>query len=287
MGLAPRKFGRLFGDAEGARLAVFELAVGRAAARIVPESRAAPRWLDAVRAATAAFLRFVEDEPALGHVLALSSLGAEERLIRRRMEVLDVLVDAIDAGDRERRRGVPRQPRVIAEGVVGALAAVAQRHLLSERTQPPIELYGSLVSIAVLPYLGAAVARRELGRPAPRRAEQRAAERAGRSRPAAGRGGRRLTYRSARVLAVIGAHPGASNSEVAARAGIVDQGQASKLLARLRDGGLVELARGAPARGTPNAWRLTEAGRRAAEDAQPSVNSIERGVPESGARVSR
>src|SRR6185312_8033312 len=52
----------------------------------------------------------------------------------------------------------------------------------------------------------------------------------------------RFTYRTARVLAVIAADPGASNKHVGAVAGITDQGQTSKLLTRLQRAGLIENA---------------------------------------------
>jgi DNA-binding MarR family transcriptional regulator len=72
----------------------------------------------------------------------------------------------------------------------------------------------------------------------------------------------RLTYRTMCALAVIAAKPGLSNSEISERVGISDQGQISKLLARLARNGLIEnTGRGWP-RGTSNAWRLTPAGRR-------------------------
>jgi hypothetical protein len=76
----------------------------------------------------------------------------------------------------------------------------------------------------------------------------------------------RLTYRAGRVLATIGdwvpAHGGAhpSNRAVALGAEIEDEGQASKLLKRLRAYGLIEnVGEGRPA-GAPNAWRLTTSG---------------------------
>jgi hypothetical protein len=46
-------------------------------------------------------------------------------------------------------------------------------------------------------------------------------------------------YRSARVLAVIAAQPGASNREVADGAEVSDEGQISRLLARLKNLGLI------------------------------------------------
>jgi DNA-binding PadR family transcriptional regulator len=70
----------------------------------------------------------------------------------------------------------------------------------------------------------------------------------------------RLTYRTVRVLMGIAGHPGASNRTVAHASGISDQGQISKLLARLESLGLAEnTGRGHP-KGAPNAWRLTARG---------------------------
>jgi DNA-binding MarR family transcriptional regulator len=73
--------------------------------------------------------------------------------------------------------------------------------------------------------------------------------------------GVRLTYRTTRVMAVIGAQAGLSNARVAERAGISDQGQVSKLLARLKRQGLIENTGAGQASGSANAWRLTRAGR--------------------------
>ncbi len=71
----------------------------------------------------------------------------------------------------------------------------------------------------------------------------------------------RLTYRTARVLAVIAAQPGLSNREVSGRAGISDEGQISKLLARLARLGLIENTGEGHTKGATNAWRLTPRGR--------------------------
>ncbi|MGA9305249.1 MAG: hypothetical protein WBW31_07600, partial [Candidatus Sulfotelmatobacter sp.] len=54
--------------------------------------------------------------------------------------------------------------------------------------------------------------------------------------------------------------PGASNRQVGVDADVPDQGQISKLLARLERLGLVANV-GASAAGSANAWRLTERGR--------------------------
>jgi hypothetical protein len=70
----------------------------------------------------------------------------------------------------------------------------------------------------------------------------------------------RSTYRTARVLSAIATNPGASNRAVAAAAGIVDEGQASKLLKRLECLVLIENMVPDRAPGEANAWRLTARG---------------------------
>lgn len=70
----------------------------------------------------------------------------------------------------------------------------------------------------------------------------------------------RLTYRTMRVLQAVAATPGGSNRHIADGSGITDQGQISKLLARLHGLRLIENT-GLPAtRGTPNSWVLTNRG---------------------------
>jgi hypothetical protein len=128
--------------------------------------------------------------------------------------------------------------------------------MLSADERPPKDLFGSLAGIIVLPYLGASVARREMVRPAPPPRSLRPAP----GGEGAGASTKRLTYRTTRVLRAIGDYPGASNREVAERAGVVDQGQISKLLGRLEAQGLIEKIGEARTRGAPNSWALTERG---------------------------
>ena len=71
-----------------------------------------------------------------------------------------------------------------------------------------------------------------------------------------------LGYRSSTALAVIAAQPGLNNREVAEAAGVSDQGQISRLLARLQGLGLIG-NRGQWCPGQPHSWRLTARGRRA------------------------
>jgi DNA-binding MarR family transcriptional regulator len=108
----------------------------------------------------------------------------------------------------------------------------------------------------VLPYLGPAAARKELSRPVPKVPVKR--DRG--ERDPISRLDMRLTYRTVRVLLAVAAQPGDSNRGVAARAGIGDQGQISKLLARLEKLGLVLNKSAMPGTGAPNVWVLSKQG---------------------------
>jgi hypothetical protein len=154
-------------------------------------------------------------------------------------------------------------PPLTAESVVGGVLAVLHARLLEPDPGPRAaarprmeDLTGPLMSMIVLPYLGAAAARKELERPLPKRPV---------STPPALRDPlrdleMRLTYRTVRVLMAVAEEPGSSNRAVGARAGIPDQGQISKLLTRLHSLGLIDNTAAASARGAPNAWTLTVRG---------------------------
>jgi AcrR family transcriptional regulator len=255
-------FAEMFADREACLLAAFELGVERASSRIVPPYQAQSRWLDAIKLGLVSFLRFLEEEPALGGLCVVYAIGGGTELLRRRMQILETLSAAVDRGGLEVPAGKQRPPAVIAEGLVGAVLSLIQNRLLADEQRPLMELFGPLVSIVVLPYLGAGAARRELTRPPPR-------IRLGVASAPLGVGGvaqedldTRLTYRTARVLSAIGDYPGASNREVAEHAGIVDQGQISKLLSRLEARKLIAKTGESRSRGAPNSWRLTERGER-------------------------
>jgi hypothetical protein len=124
-------------------------------------------------------------------------------------------------------------------------------------TRPLLDLLGPLMGMIVLPYMGQAAAAKELERPAPK--PRRGVVARGTRDPLEGLD-MRLTYRTVRVLMAIAGHTGASNRQVATASGIADQGQISKLLARLDGLGLIHNTGEGHPKGSPNAWRLTARG---------------------------
>jgi DNA-binding MarR family transcriptional regulator len=168
-----------------------------------------------------------------------------------------------------------------AEGVVGAVCGVIHSRLLESRPDPLLGLLGPLMATIVLPYRGQQAAAAELARatsePAPARSVRRDGP-SGESKAHNGLSGLiqgssvpaefRPTLRTFTVLSAIAERPGLNNREVADAAGIVDQGQISRLLWRLEDQGLVQNT-GGRAQGTPKAWSLTPLGQQALRASRP------------------
>jgi DNA-binding MarR family transcriptional regulator len=72
--------------------------------------------------------------------------------------------------------------------------------------------------------------------------------------------GFRLTVRTHLVLIAVAEHTGGSNREIADAAGVHDQGQISKMLARLNDRGLIRDTANPTSAGHAKAWQLTPQG---------------------------
>jgi AcrR family transcriptional regulator/DNA-binding MarR family transcriptional regulator len=274
-GVSRRLFYELFADVEDCFLATFDWGVEQARLLAVDAYTAERSWREGIRAGLGALLRFFDERPLIAQLCVVHAAGGGPRVLGRRSQVIAELCEVVDRGQTEVSNGrVP--PPVVAEGVVGAVLAVLYTRMLARgagagessagepggQSPPLIELHGELMSLIVLPYLGGKVAGNELQKSAPpARAQERSIAPELASRSQNERPGARLTYRTVRVLMTIADLPGGSNREVAERAGIVDQGQISKLLTRLEYQGLiVNRDSDSTARGTPNSWWLTERG---------------------------
>ncbi len=263
-GVSRRTFYDLFADREECFLAAFEEAIDRVSSLVVAAYEGEGTWRERSRAGLWALLQWLDEDPATARLCIVESLAAGPRVLERRAVVLRALVAAIDEGRNTpgSRGGGPRRkattlPPLTAEGIVGAVLSVIHTRLCEPKTKPLTGLLGELMGVIVLPYLGQAAAQKELHKPAPQ--IQTTTTRASRD-PLDGLD-MRITYRTVRVLMTIAEHPDASNRAIASEAGISDQGQVSKLLARLEHLGLVYNRGIGPVKGAPNAWQLTARGR--------------------------
>jgi AcrR family transcriptional regulator len=260
-GVSRRTFYDLFEDREDCFLAVFEEALELARRAMIAAGARERGWREQTRAALGALLALLDEEPTLRALLFLDALKAGPRVQQRRAEALKELTAALERGGV--KLGTSRElPPLTAEGLVGAVASVIHNRLLTEDPGPMLELLSPLMGMIILPYRGPAAAQRELERPTPvvePHVGLSQPERPVNPEPLNGLP-IRITHRTLLVLTAIGEQPGASNRQVADHAGVSDQGQISKLLARLAGHGLIENTGEAQPSGEPNAWRLTARG---------------------------
>ncbi len=266
-----RTFYDLFANREDCLVAVLEDATLRVGSEIEQAGLADLPWRERVRGGLWTILSFLDREPVLARVCVVQALRGSRDVLERREEILRELAAVVDEGRSSGGKGPrgPECPPLTAEGLVGAAFAIVYARLLRGDSRPLADLLPELMGMVVLPYLGPAAARSEQARPLPARVAEYAANGdALKGAPRVAAVGddplqgipMRLTYRTARVLEVIGQRPGVSNRIAGDLAGVSDQGQISKLLARLERLGLTENSGPGHTRGERNEWRLTERG---------------------------
>jgi AcrR family transcriptional regulator/DNA-binding MarR family transcriptional regulator len=270
-----RTFYDLFTDRDDCLLAVLDDAVARIEDELGPVSLEVS-WRVRVRGGLWTILSFLDREPVLARVCVVQALRGGPRVLERRGEIFARLAGVLDEGRWESPR--EETSRLTAEGLVGAAFTIIQARLLRGDREPLTGLTGELMGMIVLPYLGPAAARREQ-----HRKDSTPASVLARKQSRSQRDDRdplrevpmRLTYRTARVLQAAGEHPGASNRQIGEHADLHDQGQISKLLARLQRLGLLENTGEGQHRGESNAWSLTSLGERITE--QLALNTEDHG----------
>ncbi len=267
-----RTFYELFDDRGACLDALIEDVVATIEGEIAGANLAGLTWRERVRGGLLAILSFFDREPALARVCVVQSLRGGPKVLKRREHILARMAGVLDEGRSERRtKGAGGVTELTSEGLIGAALAIVHTRLQRGQTSPPLtSLTGELMSMIVLPYLGTAAARREQNLPiqvSPVGVREDFSTGEPTNGDALAGVPMRLTYRTALVLGFIAQEPGASNRVIGDHAGVTDQGQISKLLARLERLGLAQnaAAEGRQLRGEANSWTLTETGGRVAQ----------------------
>ena len=259
-----RTFYDLFENREDCLLAVLDEVVERVERELGEARLSALSWRERVRAGLWTILCFLDREPVLARVCVAQALQGGPRVLARREQILARLAGALDEGrNGENGRACPP---LTAEGLVGAVFSIVYARSMRSQCKPLADLFGELMGMLVLPYSGPAVARREQDRAVPLLpaavASMSGADNVRIEQDPLREVPMRLTYRTARVLETIAERPGVSNRIVGERAGVPDQGQISKLLARLERLGLAANTGDGHSKGESNAWSLTALGQR-------------------------
>ncbi|HEY1689487.1 MAG TPA: TetR/AcrR family transcriptional regulator [Solirubrobacteraceae bacterium] len=277
-GVSRRTFYEIFENREQCFAMLLTEAAQRASSVIAELDLAAKAWDERIRMGLWALLCLADSDPSLARVCLVESQRAGGLVEAERERITEILVGVLDEGRAQSTAGSVVS-RLTAEALIGAVSAV-----IATRLGKPVAnggdggqrgvtgvrgLLGELAGMIVLPYLGPAAARRQIGRALP---ETPVVVLTGIGKNAEGPDPLgmlpiRFTYRTARVLEAVAELTqtgiGASNRQVAEHAEISDAGQTSKLLGRLQQHGLLENAvTGNHARGEANQWQLTQAGER-------------------------
>jgi DNA-binding MarR family transcriptional regulator len=250
-GVSHRAFEEHLAGREACLLEAFEQASALAGARASAAFEAQEAWLDRVRAGLRSLLEFFDEEPELARFLVVHSAQAGPVVLARRGEVLDALAAVLDA-ERAPARAYP--PSLTGEALVSGVLGTLHGRLSRERTGKLARLTPALMSFLAAPFLGAHVAREELSRPLD---VTPATERSVAFDLLKDPGGRRNRHRAPVVLRAIADEPGLSNRELALRAGVKNESQISRVLARFAGAGVIEDTRDASRPGLANAWQLT------------------------------
>ncbi len=274
-----RTFYDLFSNREDCLLAMLTDTVGCVEQELARVNLKDASWVERVRAGLWTVLCFLDRDRVLARVCVVQSARGSRRVLEAREEILARLARSIDEG-RSHNARAGQAPPLTAEGSVGAALAIVYNRLLSGDRAPLTALHGELMGMIVLPYLGVAAAGRERKRRAPLPVPQAAATGVARvadtpREDPLGEVPMRLTYRTARVLRTTAERPGMSNRLIGEGAGLSDQGQVSKLLARLERLGLLANTGEGHVRGERNAWRLTPLGERVTEQLSLSTHTKE------------
>ena len=286
-GVSPKTFYDLFSDREDCFLAAFDQAVEElaAVARVAYEGEG--EWVARVRAGLGALLDFLDREPECCRLVFVEALGAGPRVLARRAQVLEGLEQVIDEG-RAGMKEAGELPPLTTEGVVSATVGVIHTRLYMRPPEPLTGLLNALMATIVLPYRGRKAAAQELAcpiskagprlrpadksrfsGPAGRTSGSRVGSRQSSGSRVGSRADFRLTVRTHAVLEAVWGHPGVNNREVSDLVRVADQGQISRLMARLDERGLVENA-GGRTQGVAKAWRLTPEGEELVRAAAPA-----------------
>jgi AcrR family transcriptional regulator len=259
-GVSRRRFYELFASCDDCLAAAFDEAVVEVAERATIGYRSGNSWAERLRGSLLEMLAFFDAQPGLAKLLLLHTTPTGPAAARRN-DLLVRLATFVERGGREAGTALDVSG-LTAETVVGGVVGVVQGRLLRDDPRPLTDLVNPLMSVIIGAYLGPVAAWNELSAPVGQPAiGQTAAKSAATARVET-----RLTYRTLRVLAAIAATPGINNHAVARSAGVRDQGQISKLLARVERRGLIRNTASAGPKTARNAWVVTSDGAEIARD---------------------
>lgn len=163
-GISRERFQRRFGGKEACFVEAYEMAVDRICAEVLAAARGAESWRAGFRAALAALLRTVAEQPLLAKALLVEVRAARGEAWAKHQQALMRAAAAVDSA-RGQRGARPTATALTAQFVVGAVEEAICNEIGAGRTATVERLLPDLAHIAVLNYFGEDEAWLELGSP--------------------------------------------------------------------------------------------------------------------------
>lgn len=165
-GVSRRTFYENFSDKEDCFLRTYEVIVERIGAR-VDEAYARPgSWPERVHAGLAAFLEFIDREPAFARLALVEALAAGPRAL----EIYEAAVQRFRRFFEEGREHSPyagELTETVSQAVVSGIAGVLYERIMRGDGAPASSLLGDLSYFGLVPYLGHDEAKRVAAEPLP------------------------------------------------------------------------------------------------------------------------
>jgi AcrR family transcriptional regulator len=116
-------------------------------------------WPSQARAVTERLVALVNGDVRVARVCGFEATLVSAAVRERRQESLDALAAALRSGRAHSRRG-DELPALLEDLLIGGAAALATRSVVVNRRQQPRELGSDIAELILLPYVGAARAKK-------------------------------------------------------------------------------------------------------------------------------
>lgn len=153
-GIARNTFYENFGSKEDCFLAAQEYAMSTALERVVDAAGEIDDWPHRVRAGLAAFLAYVEEEPALSRTCMVEALSAGTASVRYYEESQQAFVSLFKLGRDVSPHG-GELPETLEEALIGGVFWIIYQRLTGTGSSKIGDLLPELTEFILRPYLGA------------------------------------------------------------------------------------------------------------------------------------
>jgi TetR/AcrR family fatty acid metabolism transcriptional regulator len=163
-GISRGSFQSDYGDKGACFALAYEMAADRLCAEVLEAAKGDGGWRAGFRAALAALLRTVAEQPLLAKALLIEVRAARGRAWAKHQQAIERLAAAVDAARSEPAARAGATP-LTAQFVVGAIEEAICTEIGAGRTATVERLLPDLAHLAVLQYFGEDEAWLELGSP--------------------------------------------------------------------------------------------------------------------------